>query len=266
MHPERTIKKIIPYLLKKYDKSKEGVAIDIGIGTDNYYFPIFQKENYKTFAIEPLPCENLLELIPKTKVVFINECISDYNGTIEIYTGRYEGNDYVDVSSTNFDWWGIDKNSKTESVSCRNLKSVIEDFRIKKITYFKVDTEGTEFTIIKQFEDIPIYIYPEIIEFEYGGGGTKMEGKAGWSEKYYKQTLDILILLKKIGYKYMLIFEREVEIPIEANIEGDINFTELFQDQFVYGNILIFRDKKYSLNKINLFCKPSFLEKFNFFR
>jgi FkbM family methyltransferase len=188
-----------------------------------------------------LPSSELIEVCKKNKINIIEKCIYSYDGMIDIFTGRFDNKDLSDVSSVNNDWWGVDNNSKMKNVGCMTLPSFFSQNKIEKITYLKVDTEGSEFEIINQLELLKPDMFPEIVEFEYGGGCAKKENKNGWSQVYFNKTIECINLLKRLGYKYALIFERERNEPIELNLNENIELQ--FKDFYVYGDIIFFREK-----------------------
>ena len=248
MDVEKTLLSQIPTLLKLYDKDRKGTVLDIGVGTHNFYFELFAKCKYNVIAVEPLPTDEVKRLTKKNNVNLVEACLLDRNGITEIYSGVFNSQECLDVSSVNSDWWGIDINSKTKNVKAITLNSLIESFSIEGITYFKVDTEGAEYTIIRQFEDLEEYLHPKVIEFEYGGGGTKVSRKGGWSKKYLSDTNNCIKLLYQIGYKYILLFERENEFVEEFQIDKDTDYTNIFREHYVYGDVLMFKDRKYHID------------------
>ena len=261
MQPERMIFERIPYLLKKYDKKKVGVAIEIGVGTFNFYFEVFHHAGYKTYAIEPLPTANLKKIININKIDLIEACILDYEGTVNIYSGIFKNSDCMDVSSVNQDWWGINEKSKVIVVNSTTLKKIIKKYKINAITYIKIDTEGSEYSIIKQLVDFEKRLLPKIIEFEYGGGAIKNSGIGGWGLDYMTKTLGCVSTCYNLGYKYVLLFESVNENPIEFNLDELMNYEEIFQDNYVYGNIIMFQKKFYDFKKIVDKLKPTFKQK-----
>ena len=261
MDTEKYILAILPELLRKYDRKKLGVTFDIGVGTFNFYFEVFHNEGFKTFPIEPLPSQYLKDTTKAKNINLIEACILDYEGTVKIYSGIFQGTDCLDVSSVNKDWWGINENSKTTTVAATTLHSIILNHNIDNITYLKIDTEGSEFSIIKQLVDIEKKLLPKIIEFEYGGGALKKTGIGGWDYNYFEKTLNSIKVCHGLGYYSLLLFEATNEYPIEFNLNEMNDYSALFQDNYVYGNIVLFQKKLYSIKGILNKLKPSLLQK-----
>jgi FkbM family methyltransferase len=250
MQPEKMIIDQIPYLLAKYDKKKLGVAIDVGVGTFNYYFETFHNSGFKTFAIEPLPTESLRKVISSKKIHLIEACILDYEGRVSIYSGIFNDSACIDVSSIHKDWWGINEKSSKTEVASITLETLIRRHQISAISYIKIDTEGSEYLIIKQFSDLKKSLLPQIIEFEYGGGATKNTKRGGWALNYFEKTLKCINTCHELGYKHLLLFESVNEEPIEINLDELKTYEDIFEDHYVYGNIIMLKEKLYSLDKV----------------
>jgi FkbM family methyltransferase len=250
MDVERSVLSIIPYLLEKYDKEKMGVAIDVGVGTFNLYCEKFSKENLKTFAIEPLPSQRLLDISEQFGITLVKACLYDVDGFINFYTGIFKDKPQINVSSIEEDWWGVTDKSERLKVKSIKLSTLLSQFNIKSITYLKLDTEGSEYEIIKQLIGFKSESLPKILEFEYGGGGKKHEKKGGWNSKFYGKTLMSLEILRNLNYRYGLIFEKESDSIVEFELDQNFNPDLLFKFYFVYGNILLFREKLFEYNDI----------------
>ena len=80
------------------------------------------------------------------------------------------------------------------NVECKPLLSIIEDLKLqKRISIAKIDIEGFEFRVLRQFlEDAESSIYPQYIIVEYR---TDLVNKAGG---------DVIHLLKTKGYKLII--------------------------------------------------------------
>lgn len=247
MNVEYLIISFIPYFLKKYDHQKTGATIDIGVGTFNFYCEAFSKEGFPSYAAEPLPSESFLRIADELKILVKKACITDYNGNTIIYTGKFQGNQLTDLSSLHKNWWGVDSGGQKTEVEAIRLDSFLSEFSIEKISYMKIDTEGSEFEIISQIKELKTSSHPSILEFEYGGGGTKLHGIGGWSEEFFKKTIDSISILSQIGYKHLLVFEREEKHPRYYFLPGLKNYDQIFRDHYHYGNLILFKQKKFNL-------------------
>ncbi len=245
MNVEQTILKNLTKLLHIYDKKRHGYAIDVGVGTYNFYCELFAKNNYKTIAIEPLPSERLLRIIRKNEIELVQACLTDETGETTIYTGIFENANCPDVSSINRDWWGVTNKSQAKIVKTITLSDIIQLFNIERITIIKMDTEGSEYNIIKQFGELPAKYFPEIIEFEYGGGSSKKLGIGGWEPKYFSKTINIIKLLNSLGYKYLLLYESTNKHIKYFELSKINDFESIFQPDYEYGDILMFKAKKF---------------------
>jgi FkbM family methyltransferase len=247
MEVENVIHALMPRLLKAYDPKKEGVTVDVGVGNFILYFKLFADLGYRTIAIEPLISPPVRKILGKVKVELFEGCLLDRNDIVEMYTGWFDNGDCYDVSSVNKDWWGVTGESKLVKVPSIDLQTLISRYGLKKISYFKIDTEGSEYQIIKQFKLIDHTLLPQVVEFEYGGGASKGEGAAGWNEKYFEGTLSSINELSDLGYNFLLLFDVENELIKQYIVSELTDMKSIFADNYVYGNILMFKEKKYEL-------------------
>lgn len=245
MNVEKQVLNFLPYFLDKSDPQKSGVAIDIGVGTSNFYCEVFAKCGFKTFAVEPLPIEDVKRLGKQYDIELVQACIYLSNNNVEMYTGQFRGEVFFDVSSVNSNWWGINEESKKVTVPAYTFNSFVEKFSINNISYLKIDTEGSEWEIIQQLKLNTTYELPKIIEFEYGGGCIKKEATSGWSDEYFHKTINCLNHFKELGYSYFLFFEAAEKKVLKYEFLKVNNFEELFKDYFEYGNIVVIKENKY---------------------
>jgi FkbM family methyltransferase len=261
MNVEEYILALIPGLLNRYDKSKSGATLDIGVGNFNFYFEKFHNSGYKTYAIEPLPSEHLRQVTLKNNVDLIEACVTDYNGEIDIYSGIFDNTDCSDVSSTNKNWWGVNSASRVSRVPAITLADIITKHKIASISYLKIDTEGSEFSIIQQLYGLPASILPKILEFEYGGGATKVTNKAGWDYEYFEKTLKCITACHDLNYRYLLVFDSSNDSPVEIDLDQIKNYSDIFKDTYIYGNVMAFQQKLFSFNEILKKMKQTLLQK-----
>lgn len=252
MEVEKTILNLIPCLLTKIDKNKEGVAIDIGLGTSNFHCLVFARNGYKTFAIEPLPVSVLFELASKYNFELFQGCIHLHDQEINIYSGIFNGENVMDVSSNNKNWWGVKETSKVISVPSLTFKSFTNKYNINLISYLKIDTEGSEWEIIQQLKKGEDYTLPEVIEFEYGGGDLKMSKKAGWSDEYFKKTLHCISHLYDLGYHFLIVFEKREHRIIKYDVRNINDIPRIFKDFYEYGNIIMSKNQLMSIYLLQL--------------
>ncbi|WP_027000190.1 FkbM family methyltransferase [Eisenibacter elegans] len=237
---EDYVLELLPKLLRHIDSSKKGWCIDIGVGTAKFYFKTMAVSGYKTLAVEPLPIAQVRELamaLPHT--VLEQACVWHTDGEVPIYTGVFQEKELLDVSSIHQDWWGVSKDSKQKMVPAMTLIHLLEKHQIKSVTYLKVDTEGSEYEILTQLSKLSEALHPAVVEFEYGGGGTKQQGVGGWEDKYFASTLQIMRELFELGYRHLSIFERENDTYVQKYLANTQSLESIFEAHFVYGNILM---------------------------
>lgn len=244
MFPEILSRSIIAPLTKYFDPERSGWAIEIGVGTDNFYSQNFRQVNLKCIAVDPIPYPPFIDLAKKDNINFEEVCIYDIEGEITIFS-----NELTDLSSINQDWWGVDKKN-AKKVKSILFSSLIKKYDIQKLTFLKIDTEGTEYEIIKQLKDLPLGVLPKIIEFEYGGGALRETNNGGWNEKYFGKVLAIFDVLKKLGYEQGLLLDsNDISTPFFLLSELE-DPAKLFKPHYEYGNILIFKEQIRDTEKI----------------
>jgi FkbM family methyltransferase len=255
MHVEECCQALLSEMLPEVDRNRLGLAIDIGVGTFAFYCQLFNQLKFTTIAVEPLPINKLYKLCKNYNIRLIENCISDFDGLVNIYVGSYQDKENLNLNSMRSDWWGSTTNCKqVPSVSLANLLTNID---AHSITCMKIDVEGMEFCIIKQFLNLPDNLLPKVLMFEYGGGGTKESGKGGWSQEIFNETMESLAILKKLGFTQTIIVDSADGAKEQIfNLQLiNLEHTAIFSPQSIYGNIITLSNIEYCENKINTICK-----------
>ncbi|MGZ3757414.1 MAG: FkbM family methyltransferase [Mucilaginibacter sp.] len=224
------------------DLKREGFAIEIGVGTANFYSLLYKELGFNTIAVDPIAYLPFLVLANEKGVIFDESCIYLTNGEQVIYTSALS-----DLSSLHNNWWGIDKN-ESKTIKSQDLETFLKKHKVENISFLKVDTEGSEYEILQQFTKLNTALLPKVVEFEYGGGGFKKNKEGGWSSAFFNKSLLTLDLLKKLGYEEALIFDSIDLEPIFFSFDDYEDFNNLFKPEFEYGNLIAFiaplKDKK----------------------
>jgi FkbM family methyltransferase len=140
-----------------------------------------EKRNWKGICIEPGP-EEFKKLIENRKSININACVSDYDGQSEftyiegysmMLSGLSENYNYTHQNRIEHE---VNSNggeiSKIE-MPVFKLQTILDEHNISDIDYCSIDTEGSEFNIIKSidFDKTNIKIFS--IENNYGTDDIK---------------------------------------------------------------------------------------------
>ena len=250
------------------DPNRQGTAIEIGVGTQDYYFEDFVKAGFPTLAVEPAPAEELRVTCQQLNVPLEQAAIAEKNGEVTLYLGEYQGQLNVNLNSLNPDWWGVVNPQQSESPSQRRtpaslnvpaftLKTLLQNRGIERISLLKVDTEGSEFGIINGLREIPPQTLPSLVQFEYGGGGDRQSQEGGWNPKYFQSTLDCLEVLKALGYEWLLLIDRELPRPCSFALQEITNFADIFHPLSHVGNAIACKTRDIT-SQINLdsICQP----------
>lgn len=245
---------LLSEILPKVDPKREGLTIDIGVGTYGFYFELFDRLGFKTIAVEPLPCNKLRQLCKNRNIRLIESCISDVEGPVNIYLGTMQGKESLDYSSMLQSWPGSSQIIKR--VRSMTLHILLADIGARKITCIKIDIEGMEYSIIKQFANMKTALLPRVVMFEYGGLCPKKSGKGGWSKEILSGTLKSLEILRNLGYGQTILIEfTEAEKRVfdlkSIELDPDIIFTP----QSECGNIITMLDFEYPESRIASICR-----------
>lgn len=158
---------------------KPKILIDIGCfnartGSETYKLLKSKTNKWKGYMIEPNPYleEDIKNNLSDTDYTYHQIGISDKIGTFDFYLGKYGFYNYRVKKQMNkcmrsslcYDKSYI-KEHLTENkiqIKTETLKSFIIKNKIKQIDLLKIDTEGKDYDIIKNYFDEPL-IYPKII-------------------------------------------------------------------------------------------------------
>lgn len=258
MFPEILSQSIIKGLVDDFDPERKGVAIEIGVGTDNFYSVKFREAGLKCIAVDPIAWPPFLEIAREHDILFEEACIYDQEQEITLFSSKYS-----DLSSLNQDWWGVDANNR-KKVKAILLKTLLTKYDVDQITFLKADTEGSEYEIIKQLKELDKSQLPYVVEFEYGGGALKHTGAGGWDKKFYDKVLTIIQILQDLNYQQGLIIDSN-DTAAEIFDLNTVNDPDtLFKQTYEYGNFLVFKNpvkNKAALENLMLKAQTIELEK-----
>jgi FkbM family methyltransferase len=194
-----------PLVFKKYIKEGD-VVFDVGanVGVFSIWFSrlcgtgkVFSFEPTKktfTFLQKNIALNNIKNITP------INAAVSDVDGRVEFLEHRYsDEQNFIEKRST----------SSTRSVPSIRLDTYMDEKKVSKIDFLKIDTEGAELLVLqslgKHIEDVK-HIY-----FEYN---EKNNGRYGYTGK------DLICFLDKNEFDIFLPKSEKKElslIPIEGH-------------------------------------------------
>lgn len=160
--------------------------IEIGTSDFDTLTPL-AKQGWKGVFVEPV--SYLLDNVERVEgCVYLNVAISDYDGEAEIeYVAKPEDewergvNSLVGEDRSNlFDY----RETVVDQTKVMRLDTLVDEYNIKSIDFLKIDIEGSEWKILK---DYSFRVKPSIIKCEY---------------KHWKDgTYDLIkSVLKSLGY------------------------------------------------------------------
>jgi FkbM family methyltransferase len=157
-----------------FHNKKNGFFIDVGANdgiTINSTYFLEQQLQWSGICIEPLE-RKYIELVKnRPHSICLNKALYNRTGVVscrdvsgypEMLSGieecYNESHKHRIILESNYD------NNKVISIECINFDKLVSDYNIKKVDYLKLDTEGSEFEILKSinFEKVDI----EIIDIE----------------------------------------------------------------------------------------------------
>jgi FkbM family methyltransferase len=257
MRVEACCQRILSYTLPLVDEKREGICIDVGVGTFAFYCEMFAMLGFKTIAVEPLPVEGVRVLCRYDSINLIEACLSDINGIKTLYLGNLAAGCDSNYASLEPDWFGV--STETLEVQSLTLSKLLLNLNVDKVTCLKIDIEGAESTVIKTFRELPQAWLPSVVMFEYGGGaGTKKTGQHGWSPKFLSATMECLNALKECGYGFSVMVDNALDTEAKvfdlqtSNLEPD----NIFYQNGGYGNIISFRRLTLPEDEVRKVCSP----------
>ena len=256
MRVEACCQRILSYVLPLVDEKREGICIDVGVGTFAFYCEMFSMLGFKTIAVEPLPVEGVRVLCQYDGITLIEACLSDVNGTKTIHLGNVAAGLDSNYASLQPDWFGV--STETREVQSLTLSKLLLNLNAQKVTCLKLDIEGAESTVITKLRELPKAWLPSIIMFEYGGGDSREKGQYGWSQKYLSATIECIRGLKECGYNFSIMIDNALDTEARifdlqsSNLEPD----SIFYPNSVYGNIIAFRGFNITKDEVATICQP----------
>lgn len=163
---------------------RDGIFVDIGAhdgisGSNTAFFEKFR--NWKGICVEPGP-EEFKKLQEIRTSINLNCCVSNYSGKseftyIEGYSNMLSGlsESYIDSHLSRIDNEIKHYGGKVHKLemSVFTLQEILEQHGVLEIDYCSIDTEGTEYNIVKSidFEKTKIKLFS--IENNYGDDDVK---------------------------------------------------------------------------------------------
>jgi FkbM family methyltransferase len=131
-----------------YRYRDDDIVVDVGAHVG--LFTLKAAKNVRSgivIAIEPNPSnyELLLKNIASNKmknVKSLNVALADFNGNTELYLAEESGMHSM----------AIRRSSKYITVQARTLDQLVNELKLKKVNFIKIDVEGSAFTVLKGAE------------------------------------------------------------------------------------------------------------------
>ncbi|MGB3309486.1 MAG: FkbM family methyltransferase [Nodosilinea sp.] len=256
MRVEACCQALLEHLLPDLDPQRQGLCVDIGVGTFAFYCELFARLGFAAVAVEPAPTDKLRVVCEQHPIQLIEQCLSDQVGTQTLHMGQFANLANSNFSSLAADWFGA--STTTRSVPTLNLATLLEQVAATRITAFKLDIEGWEPVVIQQFAELPAELLPQVVMFEYGGGSSRALGEKGWSPRFFEGTMTCLKTLQQLGYDFSIMVDYASGTQAKVFDLQSLNLAHEspFYSNGVYGNILCFYQQRFSTANIQRICAP----------
>ncbi|MBD2112499.1 MULTISPECIES: FkbM family methyltransferase [Cyanophyceae] len=256
MRVEACCQALLEHLLPDIDPQRQGLCVDVGVGTFAFYCELFARLGFTTVAVEPSPTDKLRTVCQQYPIRLVEQCLSDRVGTQTLHMGQFANLANSNFSSLAADWFGA--SSITRQVLTLDLATLLKQVAATQITAFKLDIEGWESVVIQQFAELPAERLPQMVMFEYGGGSSRNQGEKGWSPKFLTGTMDCLQTLQQRGYGFSIMVDYAAGTqPKVFDLQAlDLAREAPFYPNGVYGNMLCFYQHQFSAERIQSICAP----------
>jgi FkbM family methyltransferase len=256
MRVEACCQALLRHILPDLDPHRQGFCFDVGVGTFAFYCELFAQLGFATVAVEPSANAQLKAICQRYGIRLLELCLSDQVGTQTLHLGQFARVANTNFSSLSADWFGA--SGRTQEVPTLDLASLLEQVSASQITGFKLDIEGWEPIVIKQFSELSDALLPELVMFEYGGGSRYAQGQSGWSPEFLEGTLNCLKTLQQRGYDFSIMIDYAPGSQPKVFDLQKLNLAEEvpFYPNAVYGNILSLRRQRYTQAQIQTLCAP----------
>jgi FkbM family methyltransferase len=216
------------------------IFVEVGLGSCDWSFQWAVKTGLRCVAVEPLPVPMLRAACQAEGVLLIEAAVGSAAGEAVMHHGELNGFGIPDTSSTRADWWAV--GGKTTTVHMLSLQDVIHRAGEGAIACLKVDVEGAEAEVLSGLGDLADGTLPEVVAFEYGGGGSRRSGSGGWDQESFASTEKCLKLLRERGYSWGLVCEKTLELPQSFQLRDlSPGLESLLPDSFEVGNLIVSR-------------------------
>lgn len=256
MRVEACCQALLRHLLPQIDPQRQGMCLDVGVGTFAFYCDLFAQLGFPTVAVEPLPTAKLKALCQRQPIQLLELCLSDRVGTQTLHLGEFAKVANSNFSSLSADWFGA--SGQTQQVDTLDLPTLLNQVQAQRLTCLKLDIEGWEPVVIQQLPQLPDERLPELVMFEYGGGGSYAQGNQGWSPQFLSGTLDCLKTLQQLGYQGGIMVDYAPGSQAKVFDLQALNLAEdtPFYPNSVYGNLILCRHQPYAEATIEAVCAP----------
>jgi len=230
------------YLLQHLLGAKQNpqLFIEIGLGSCDWSFQWAASSGFRCVAVEPLPVPALRAACNDKGVLLVEAAVGRVAGEALMHLGELDGFGIPDTNSLRANWWAV--GGQTTTVPMLTLSDVVQRAGEGSLACLKVDVEGAEAEVLQGLQDLEESRLPLLVAFEYGGGGTRLEGTGGWSQESIAGTEECLKMLAAKGYAWGLVCERSLSQPEVFETQAlRPGLTDLLDESFEVGNLIVSR-------------------------
>ena len=137
--------------------------LEIGVADFDTLIPLAKKGGWMGYCVEPMPhhCETLRGMAADLPVAICPHAISDLDGTVEMLVGNRKeewavgANHVISANHMGAKVLELEQNDflrdGTLTVDCMTLDSFIDKHQITEIDFCKIDVEGHEINVLKDY-------------------------------------------------------------------------------------------------------------------
>lgn len=241
---EECTQAVVAEILPNLDSDRQGICLDVGVGTFSFYCQTFAELGFATIAVEPMPIPEVYELCQTHNIKLVEACLSDHDGTQTLYLGAWDGKLDANFNTLKSSWFGASK--ETKEVVSFSLNGFLNSISPKKVTCLKLDVEGYEAVIINQFAQAPDHLLPDIVVFEYSSG----------TQEFSDAAIACLKVLQNHDYRTTIIVDASSrEKFLDLKYPG-IELDQFFSLGLGWGNVVALRHVIYPAKPISDVCSP----------
>lgn len=215
-----------------------GSVLTAGGGSTGFYAVEFAQRGYMAVVMEPVPQDALLDAIRDYAAVRLWRCaLATKSGEVAFHI-----NEHRDLSGMATDHWGMQHEHATMTVPAMSYAGALDRIEyelycdVDALACVQLDIEGSEPDILPSLTLAP----PDVLVYEFGGGGTKAQGEWNWSPAHLAKASAAFDAVRGC-YERLYIIDA-AQTTVWACAVSDVpvgGYVALFDDAATFGNVVL---------------------------